>query len=172
VTASLSPVVVVMGVAGCGKSTLAAALAEHLGAAFLDADALHADEAVAKMTAGIPLTDVDRWPWLDRVGAALQHARGTGGEPVVGACSALRRAYRDRLRAQCPGLLFVHLEGSRDSLTQRMRERTGHFMRVDMLDSQLTTLEPLEADEDALVVSIEPATDETVVAVARWLAER
>jgi len=146
------PPVVVMGVSGSGKSTVGALLAERLGVPFVDGDALHPATNVAKMAAGIPLTDDDRWPWLDAVGERLAHS------PVVVACSALRRAYRDRLRAAAPGARFVLLDGTRELLAERMHERTAsqpdHFMPLALLDSQLATLELPEPDEHVLVYDI------------------
>ncbi|MBC3190305.1 gluconokinase [Pseudonocardia sp. C8] len=133
-----------MGVSGSGKSTVGAALAADLGVPFTDADGLHPAANVAKMRAGIPLTDADRAPWLDAVGAELAgHAR-TG---LVVACSALRRAYRDRLRGHAPATVFLHLAGDRAVLADRMTGREGHFMPPALLDSQIDTLEPLAADE-------------------------
>lgn len=144
--------VVVMGVAGCGKTTIGMLLAERLAAAFVDADGLHSAESVAKMAAGRPLTDEDRYPWLERVG----HRLGCDGQgQLVMACSALRRDYRDRLRqASRHPLFFVHLSGSADVLAQRMQERDAHFMPVSLLRSQLDTLEPLGSDETGATISI------------------
>jgi carbohydrate kinase (thermoresistant glucokinase family) len=133
--------VVVMGVSGAGKSAIGARLAVALGVPFVDGDDLHPAANVAKMAAGIPLDDDDRWPWLDLVGASL--AQG----PRVVACSALKRAYRDRLRATAPDTVFVEIDVDRATLLARVQERPGHFMPASLLDSQLTTLEPLGADE-------------------------
>ena len=143
--------IVVMGVSGCGKSTVAAALAARAGLRFLDGDSLHSPSNVAKMAAGTPLVDADRWPWLDAVGAALADAAEPG---LVVACSALKRAYRDRLRAAAPGTLFAHLDGDADLLAQRLRARIEHFMPVAMLTSQLATLERLAPDECGVVIDI------------------
>jgi gluconokinase len=157
--------VVVMGVSGAGKSTIGAALADRVGAVFRDADDLHPAANIAKMTAGIPLADEDRGPWLDAVGVALAgHAR------AVVACSALRRIYRDRLRSTVPGAVFVHLDGDLDDLTARMGSREGHFMPVTLLASQLALLEPLEADELGGTVSIRPPLSEVVDAAAGVVA--
>lgn len=139
-----------MGVSGCGKSTVAEAIASALGLACIDGDDLHAPESVAKMRAGTPLGDDDRWPWLDRIGARLG---GAGAAPagVVVACSALRRAYRDRLRASAPGVQFVFLDGSPDLIRARMQARSGHYMPAGLLDSQLRTLERPTPDEAGVV---------------------
>ncbi len=151
-----------MGVSGSGKSTIASALAERLGMRFADADALHPAANVAKMAAGIPLTDSDRGPWLDAVGATL-----APGDVVI-ACSALTRAYRDRLRAVAPDLALVYLRGSRDLLAERMGHRV-HFMPVSLLDSQLATLEEPAADEHPVTVDIAATPAEIVDAIAEQL---
>ncbi len=140
------PRVVVMGVSGCGKSTVGQQLAGWLGLPFVEGDTLHPPENVACMAAGIALTDEDRWPWLDRIARALAEARGTG---VVVACSALKRVYRDRLRRAAPDLALVHLRGARDVLAARLAARRGHYMPLSLLDSQLQTLQPPEPDERA-----------------------
>lgn len=145
---------VIMGVSGCGKTSVGQALAARLGIGFVDADDLHPPANVAKMRAGVPLTDADRAPWLDRVAAVL-HDRA----PVVVACSALRRAYRDRLRAGAGGpVTFVHLSGDRALIAARMAARHGHYMPPALLDSQLATLEPPTADE-ALTMGIDEDPD-------------
>ena len=144
-----APLVVVMGVSGAGKSTVGIALAGLLGVRFVDADALHPPANVAKMAAGTPLTDPDRWPWLDLVGTALADARDTG---LVVACSALKRAYRDRIRVAVPAVQFVHLIVPRPALNDRVAGRLDHFMPASLLDSQLETLEPLAADERGIAI--------------------
>ncbi|WP_254455374.1 gluconokinase [Paenarthrobacter ureafaciens] len=141
---------VVMGVAGCGKSTVGAALAERLGAEFLDGDSLHPQANIDKMAAGTPLNDADRAPWLAEIGRRFS----TSDAALVIACSALKRAYRDIIREGDPGVTFVHLHGTRELLGERMNNRPGHFMPPSLLDSQLATLEPLESDETGIVVSI------------------
>jgi gluconokinase len=165
-----SPIaVVVMGVSGSGKTTVGAALAQHLGVPFHDADEFHPAANVAKMSAGIPLTDEDRWPWLDAIGAALAKA-GREGHGIVIGCSALKRIYRDRLRAAARRpLVFVHLTGSPATLAKRMHARKGHFMPPSLLDSQLATLEPPAPGEGAITVSVEPRVAEVVDAVLRAL---
>ena len=141
-----------MGVSGCGKSTVAAALADRIGGRYTDADDLHSDEARAKMAAGIPLTDEDREPWLQRVAALIQRESNAGVTAVV-ACSALRRRYRDLLREHSGvGLFFVHLSGSVEMLTARMTSRSDHFMPAALLGSQLRTLEPLGPEESGIVI--------------------
>lgn len=159
--------IVVMGVSGSGKSTVGRLLAQRLGAGFVDADELHSPESKAKMAAGIPLTDNDRWPWLRRVGAVLASETGAGRSAVV-ACSALRVAYRDLLREVAGGpVRFVHLHGSRSLLEQRMAVREGHFMPPALLDSQLATLEPLGPEELGVVVDLALPLERAVeVAVA------
>lgn len=165
-----SPVaVVVMGVSGSGKSTVGAALAERLGLSFRDADEFHPAANVAKMSAGTPLTDDDRWPWLDAIGAALADA-GRGGKGIVVGCSALKRVYRDRLRAAAHRpLVFVHLSGSPATLEERMQARKGHFMPASLLQSQLATLEPPTPDEGVITVSIEQPVDRIVDDILRPL---
>ena len=142
--------IVIMGVSGCGKSSVGEGLAARLGIAYRDGDDLHPAANVEKMRAGIPLTDADRWPWLDAVAAVLVREA-----PVIIGCSALRRAYRDRIRAGAGGAVrFVHLSGSREVIAARMAARKGHYMPVALLDSQFATLEPPGPDE-ALTVSID-----------------
>nr|WP_232302544.1 gluconokinase [Elstera litoralis] len=148
------PPIVVMGVSGCGKSRVGRDLAARLGVTFLEGDVLHPPENVARMAAGIPLTDADRQGWLEAIAGALAQAAGCG-EGIVVSCSALRRPYRDLLRAAAPATRFVHLTGSRALLIDRMAAREGHFMPISLLDSQLATLEPPGADEQPIVQNIE-----------------
>jgi carbohydrate kinase (thermoresistant glucokinase family) len=151
--------IVVMGVSGCGKSSVGIALAEALGARFIDGDDLHPEANKAKMSAGIPLDDSDRWPWLDLVSKALAEevVETSGGSfsGTVVACSALKRAYRERILAGAPNTFFVHLDGSREILEQRLGARSGHFMPASLLDSQLATLEPLGSDEPGALIDID-----------------
>jgi gluconokinase len=147
------PVVVVMGVSGCGKSTLGQALAEALGVPYVEGDALHPPRNVALMAAGTPLTDEDRAGWLDQIGERLAQADRLGTGTVV-ACSALKRVYRDRLRAASPSLRLVHLHGDPALLAARMAQRTGHYMPPTLLPSQLQTLEQPDPDEAAVALDI------------------
>lgn len=141
------PRIIVMGVAGAGKTTVGIALAEHLGVPFVDADDLHSPENIAKMSSGVALTDDDRRPWLRAVGIELgRHPTG-----AVVACSALTRAYRDRIRDECPHARFVLLTADRTTLLERMSSRSGHYMPVSLLDSQLDLLQPLAPDESGAV---------------------
>ncbi|WP_299564102.1 gluconokinase [uncultured Mycolicibacterium sp.] len=146
-----APPVVVMGVAGAGKSVVGAALARRLGVPFADADDLHPAANIAKMAAGRPLDDADRRPWLDAVGRWLAAHRDGG----VMACSALRRRYRDRLRRCCPDVEFVHLSGPFALIASRVANRPDHFMPAALLRSQFETLEPLEPDEAGLTVALD-----------------
>ena len=144
------PHVVVMGVSGCGKTTVGRLLARHLEVPFIEGDELHPPRNVELMAAGIALTDEDRAGWLDAVAAEL--ARRPEG--AVASCSALRRRYRDRLRRVVPALRFVHLRGDRAVLEERLAQRRGHYMPPTLLESQLQTLEPPSADEQPLELDI------------------
>jgi gluconokinase len=150
--------IVVMGVAGAGKSSVMAALVARLGWPFLEGDALHPAENVSKMAGGVPLTDVDREPWLRAIAAWIGEREAERSNAVV-ACSALRRRYRDALRAGHPTVWFVHLAPPAPVLADRIEHRVGHFMPPSMLGSQLATLEPLQRDEpgSALVAVDGPA---------------
>jgi gluconokinase len=140
--------VVVMGVSGSGKSTVGSALARRLGVAYLDADTLHPPANVVKMAAGEPLDDGDRHPWLEKVGEWLAASHDGG----VVSCSALKRKYRDQLRAHCPSVEFLLLDGSPELIGRRLAARSGHFMPPGLLASQFDTLEPLGGDERGLTV--------------------
>lgn len=160
------PQIAIMGVSGSGKSTVGALLAERLGLPFLDADDLHPLTNVDKMSAGIPLTDDDRWPWLSKVGKAMAAASATG---IVVACSALKVSYRDAIRAEAPEAMFVHLDGSRDLLAERLGKRENHFMPSALLDSQRETLEPLAAGERGIRISIDHSPENIVATLVREL---
>lgn len=151
--------IVVMGVAGCGKSTIGAALAERLGAEFLDGDSLHPPQTnIDKMASGTPLNDDDRAPWLAEIGRRFPASNSA----LVIACSALKRSYRDIIRSADPSVVFVHLHGTRELLNARMTARPGHFMPPSLLESQLTTLEPLQDDEAGIVVDIATSVEDIV----------
>ncbi|WP_051420984.1 gluconokinase, GntK/IdnK-type [Paenarthrobacter nicotinovorans] len=150
--------IVVMGVAGCGKSTVGAALAERIGAGFLDGDSLHPQANIDKMASGTPLNDDDRAPWLAEIGRRFPASNSA----LVIACSALKRSYRDIIRSADPSVVFVHLHGSRELLNARMTARPGHFMPASLLDSQLATLEPLQDDEAGIVVDIALTVEDIV----------
>jgi carbohydrate kinase (thermoresistant glucokinase family) len=158
---------IVMGVSGVGKTRHGTLLARRLGARFVEGDDLHPPANRAKMAGGTPLADEDRWPWLDLVAAALAE----GEPPVVAACSALRRRYRDRLRLGAPGAVVLHLTGAPDLIAERLRARQGHFMPPALLQSQLATLEPLEADEAGVVAEVagppEAVVDALLAGIAR-----
>jgi carbohydrate kinase (thermoresistant glucokinase family) len=158
--------IVVMGVSGAGKTTVGSALAERLGLRFQDADDLHPDANVAKMAAGTPLDDADRAPWLAVVGDALAAADEPG---MVMACSALKRPYRDAIRARAGDARFVLLTAPVEVLRERIGHRSGHFMPATLLDSQLATLEPLGADESGVTVDVSGTLDANVDAVVRAL---
>jgi gluconokinase len=144
---------VVMGVSGSGKSTVGALLGERLGIRFIDGDDLHPAENKEKMRAGIPLNDEDRAPWLQAIGRTLgSHQRE--GSSIIVACSALKRRYRDLLRQHATDLVFLHLEGSMDTLATRMAARDHEFMPVTLLASQLEALEPLEPDEAHVILDV------------------
>ena len=157
---------ILMGVCGCGKSTLGAMLAERSGGAFLDGDPFHPAASVAKMSKGDPLDDADREGWLMAIRDAVDaHA---GPWPLFIGCSALKRKYRDLLRGgeRGPGVRFVHLSGSRELLDARMAAREGHFMKAGMLDSQFADLEELGGDEPGFAVDITPSPEDIVALIA------
>ncbi len=147
---------IVMGVAGAGKSTVGAAVAKALGAAYFDGDDLHPRANIQKMSEGIPLDDEDRAPWLRKVGETLAQA----SEPTLVGCSALKRRYRDLIRELAgERTLFLFLSGSREIIKDRMARREGHYMPLSLLDSQFRDLEPPESDENAIVVDIDQPLD-------------
>ena len=168
--AARPPRLVVMGVSGCGKSSVGRRLARALGLDFIEGDELHPPHNVALMAAGTALTDHDRADWLAEIAARLGAAH-TAGRGLVVACSALKRSYRDVLRAPCPGLRFIHLHGTPELLRQRVKARTGHYMPPSLLDSQLATLEPPGTDEDALAFDITRPSNQVAAAVLARLQQ-
>jgi gluconokinase len=146
---------VVMGVSGCGKSTIASMLAHRLHWIFEEGDWFHPPSNVEKMHGGVPLTDEDRWPWLHGIAAWIDATRRVGNHGTV-ACSALKRAYRDVLVGNRPDVRIVYLKGERDLIARRLASRDGHFMPSSLLDSQFATLEEPQTDEHPIVVSIVP----------------
>jgi gluconokinase len=162
--------IVVMGVSGSGKTSIAEAIAGRLVLYFVEGDALHPAANVAKMSHGVPLTDEDRMPWLHKIGFEIASAVARG-EGIVVSCSALKRLYRDRLRREAGGpLTFVYLEGSKELLTKRMGERKGHFMPTSLLESQLQTLESPTGEPGVVTVDIDDSIDGIVNAAMRGLA--
>jgi gluconokinase len=164
-----APAIIVMGVSGSGKTVVGEALAEQLGLPLLEGDTFHPPANVKKMSSGVPLTDADRWPWLDAIGKAIRDAPG----PVIVACSALKRVYRERLEAAAGRpVLFLFLDASKETLAARIGNRKGHFMPASLLDSQLATLEPPGPDEPIIRISVEPPVKEVVEASLAALASR
>ena len=161
-----TPVLVIMGVAGTGKSTIAGLLSDRLGWAFLEGDDLHPAANVAKMAAGRPLVDEDRRPWLGRIAEWIDE-RQESGRPGIVTCSALRRRYRDVLRRD--GVIFVHLSGAPDVIYDRLTRRRGHFMPATLFASQSQTLEPLEGDENGLVVDVALSPEQQVTDIVARL---
>ena len=160
------PIVVVMGVAGSGKSTVGLQLARILGTPFLEGDDLHPPANVRKMTDGVSLTDADREPWLQAIALAVAQ-RNEGG--VVVSCSALKRSYRDVLRSRTGGVLFLHLDGQPEVVAERLANRR-HFMPASLLPSQFEDLEPLGTDEDGLAVSIQQTPEAVMATFLDWYA--
>ncbi len=150
--------IVVMGVSGSGKSTVGAALAQRLRVPFADADDFHPPASIAKMTAGVPLDDDDRHPWLETIGDWLAEHPAGG----VMSCSALKRTYRDQLRRHRTDVEFLHLSGSADVVARRQASRPGHFMPASLVASQFETLEPLEPDEPGITIDVEQSVDSIV----------
>ncbi|GAB3103990.1 gluconokinase [Isoptericola nanjingensis] len=173
-SAPRSPVaghLVVMGVAGSGKTTIAGMLAERLGVDVAEADEFHPQANIDKMSAGTPLTDADRAPWLAAIRDWLTGETDSGRSAVV-TCSALKRSYRDVLRGAHGRVRFVHLDGTPELLADRMAHRSGHFMPPALLPSQLATLEPLDDDEDGIRIDVAATPEEIVDSVLAWLADR
>lgn len=152
---------VVMGVSGCGKSSVGQQLAQALQQPFIEGDAFHSPANIARMSAGIALSDADRADWLVALGHEIRRARQQHGGYVL-SCSALKRHYRDRLRAADPALRFAHLHGEAALLAQRMAGRNAHFMPPSLLASQLAALQPLQADEAGIVLDIRHSTADLV----------
>jgi gluconokinase len=161
-------IVLVMGVAGVGKTTIGAALAKALGARFIDADDYHPPANVAKMKAGIPLSDEDRWPWLQAIADEIDRV-GAAGERAVIACSALKRAYRDILVHGRDDVRIVFLDGTQDLIAARLAARKGHFMPPGLLASQFKTLEPPGKSENPVTVSIDAPVEAIVDDIVRQL---
>ncbi|MBR0670593.1 gluconokinase [Neoroseomonas soli] len=149
------PAIVVMGVSGCGKSTVGALLAERLGWPFEDGDSFHPPANVAKMSTGTPLTDEDRWPWLGAIAVRIGRARAEG-KGVVVACSALKRAYRDMLRDGHADIRFLHLTGEPFLIMARQAARQGHYMPASLIASQFAALEPPETEADVIDLDVDP----------------
>ncbi len=163
------PLLVVMGVSGCGKSTVGAQLAAALGLEFLEGDSLHSQPNIARMASGVALTDEDRREWLELLSGRLARAE-RGHQGLVVSCSALKRAYRDILRRGAPGLVFVHLTGKPGMLARRAAQRPGHYMPASLLASQLETLEIPGQDEQALTFDVSQPPEGIVQAVRAVLA--
>jgi gluconokinase len=161
-------VIVVMGVAGSGKSTIAADLARRLGWRFAEGDAFHPPANVAKMRKGVALGDADRWPWLDAIAAWIADTRASGERCVV-TCSALKRAYRERITGGRDDVRFVYLQGAYDHVARRMAARTGHYMPLALLRSQFDTLEEPGSDENPVVLSIERPPEELAERIVELL---
>lgn len=159
------PPMVVMGVSGSGKSTVGALLGRRLGVRFIDGDDLHPEANREKMRSGIPLDDDDRRPWLRVIGRTLESGQREGNGVII-ACSALKRRYRDLLREHAPDVLFLHLEGSADTLEARMAARNHEFMPASLLVSQLAALEPLGADEAHVLLDVRRSPDQLADSVA------
>lgn len=164
--ASSLPPIVVMGVQGSGKSTIAALIAERIGGSFVDGDRLHSAENVAKMATGIPLTDADREPWLHTIGAVLADGRERG---IVVVCSSLRRAYRDLLRGDAPGTVFVHLHGAFELIASRVNARAHEFMPPALLQSQFDALEHLTGDESGVLLDVADSPEEIADAAVAFV---
>ena len=165
------PILVVMGVSGSGKTTIAAMLAGALGSHFLEGDDLHPPSNVAKMKSGTPLGDADRLPWLTAIAAEIDHWRERGEAGVV-TCSALKRAYRDIIIGKRPEVILVYLKGSRDVIAHRMAQRHEHFMPVALLDSQFATLQEPTPDEAAIVVDVGGRPGQIVAEILHQLKAR
>lgn len=160
--------VVVMGVSGSGKSTVAAILAERMGCEMAEADRFHSPANVAKMESGTPLDDEDRWPWLEAIAAWIA-LRAQRDDPAVVTCSALRRSYREVLRGGGPGVRFLHLAGPQELVADRIRRRSGHFMPPQLLGSQYAVLETLGPDEPGATIDLSGTLEQIVDAAVHEL---
>ena len=169
--ADLPSVLVVMGVSGSGKSTIASMLARRLDWEFQDGDWFHPRENIEKMQSGIPLTDEDRWPWLRAIAAWIDKTRESRQHGVV-ACSTLKRSYRDILVGKRPDVRIVYLKGTAELIARRLAARTGHFMPAGLLESQFRTLEEPGFDENPIIASIDASPEEIVDAVLVELGGR
>ncbi|MDV6268708.1 carbohydrate kinase [Rhodococcus sp. ACPA4] len=166
--AQKNPVLVVMGVSGSGKSTVGGMIAGAMGWDLQEGDDLHPQANIEKMATGHPLNDDDRWPWLDKIAQWItQHT--DAGQPGIVTCSALKRSYRDILRGE--NVVFVHLAGSRDQIGQRLTARLDHYMPPSLLDSQISTLEPIDPDEQAIIIDVGGSPVEIVEEILRRLEE-
>lgn len=166
--ASDIPPVMIMGVQGAGKSTIGTLLADRLGVAFVDGDRLHSADNVARMAAGIALTDTERMPWLAEVASVLRDGQTDG---VVVVCSALKRRYRDFIRESVPSLFIVDPEGPMELVAQRIGSRSHEYMPTELLQSQYDTLEPLEADENGIIVDIRSTPAELIDSIVEAITE-
>ncbi|WP_353951465.1 gluconokinase [Knoellia sp. S7-12] len=160
--------VIVMGVSGSGKTTIAEGVTEQTGWAFAEADEFHPKANITKMEAGTALTDEDRWPWLGALGAWMQQKSAEGTSTVI-TCSALKRTYRDVLRSGLDSLDFIHLDGPAEVIRERMGGRKGHFMPPELLQSQLDTLEALDADESGVFLDIRRTPEQVIDEAVAWL---
>lgn len=157
-----------MGVSGSGKTLVGAALAKAMGANFVEGDAYHPTQNIERMASGLPLRDEDRWGWLDAIAVEIEEAERDGSELVV-TCSALKRAYRDRLRRASERIVFVYLDVARDVAAARVAGRKGHFMPASLIDSQFAALEPPESDEAAIKVDATKELGELVGSISNAL---
>lgn len=161
--------VLVMGVSGAGKSTIGRALAARIGGNFIDADDYHPAENIRRMSNGEPLSDTNRWPWLQAIAEAARRQRENDGKPVVVACSALKRSYRDALREALGPMSIIHLSGSEKTIRARLEGRQGHFMPAELLGSQLAILQPPGTDECGGSLPIDDSESEVVAKALRML---
>lgn len=160
--------VVVMGVSGSGKTTIARGVVDATGLEFAEADAFHSPDNIAKMEEGTPLTDEDRWPWLQDL-AEWMDAKADAGISTIITCSALKRTYRDVLRDGPPSVDFLHLDGPAEVIEARLSKREGHFMPASLLQSQIDTLEALEPDESGVILDLRRKPEELIAQALEWL---